>query len=385
MHRELQIEEPLRQRIWEIARQQRAPFYLYETAGIAKKCRQFASIPYAPKAIHFALMANSSPRFIGIVKAAGLNVFVNSLLHLELVQQLGFRGEEIIYAASAMDGNTMLKVQESGALAVMDSLSQLERWRALFSGAEAGIRCNVGDRVEPRSTLAGYFIGKESRLGLSTDEICSLQGDPGISGLHTYVGTNILDVGYFLECYQRIAELALLFPQLRFVDFGGGFGLAEEDPGQLDMQAYGKEVAALMRGISHKLGREIRLILEPGRIIGGEAGYFVCEVVDIKTRPEQVFIGVNASVAQFPRPLFYPDSAFHPVAVIRATGQAAEGMRRRSSVYGCSTYSRDYLARDLLLPECSSGDLIVLGNAGSYCSGAHTSFLGFPEAEEFYI
>lgn len=384
MKHDLYLEPALERKIRELALSQGSPFYLYNTARIRENCRGFLEIPYEPKSIHFALMANAHPDFLRLIKEAGLNVFVNSLRHLEMVRGLGYAGEEIVFAASAMDERTMREVRACGALAILDSLGQLERWHTLYPEAEAGIRCNIGDRVEPKSTLAGFFIGKESRLGLTLDELRSLSGNPGIAGLHTYVGTNILDIGYFLDCYRQIAELALLFPNLRYVDFGGGFGLVEDIPERLDLRKYGLEVAQLMRELSGKLGRKIRLILEPGRIIGGEAGYFVCEVVDVKERDEQSYVGVNASVVQFPRPLFYPESAFHPVAILRPGGQASTKDRRKTSIYGCSTYSRDFLARDLLLPKCAAGDLVVLGYAGSYCSGAHTSFLGFPEAAEYF-
>jgi diaminopimelate decarboxylase len=56
-----------------------------------------------------------------------------------------------------------------------------------------------------------------------------------------------------------------------------------------------------------------------------------------------------------------------------------------TSIYGCSTYSRDYLAKDVELPEAHIGDIVIFGHAGSYCSAAHTDFLGFPKAEEYFI
>ncbi|MDX2431548.1 MAG: hypothetical protein QNK35_11470, partial [Bacteroides sp.] len=56
-----------------------------------------------------------------------------------------------------------------------------------------------------------------------------------------------------------------------------------------------------------------------------------------------------------------------------------------SSIFGCSTYSRDFLARDSVLPQVSEGDTIILGHAGSYCAAAHTDFLGFPKAKEYFL
>jgi diaminopimelate decarboxylase len=385
MQHSLLIAEPLETKIRELVRSQGSPFYLYDTAGIRQTCRKFTDIPYEPKSVHFALMANAAPQFIRIIKDTGLKVFVNSLLHLETALQLGFQGEEIVYAASAMDVPTMTKAQSCGALVVLDSPSQYEVWRRLFPNSGASIRCNIGELVQSKETLAGYFIGRESRLGFTIEEIKALQSDPNIIGLHSYIGTNILDIDYFFACYNRIAELAELFPALRFLDFGGGFGLAEEPSGELDMQAYGLKVSALMGNISRRVGRQIKLLLEPGRIIGGEDGYFVCEVIDIKQRSGKQLIGVNASCVQFPRPLFYPDSAYHPVALLQRDAAPEKEESLLSSVFGCSTYSRDFLSRDVLLPRAEVGDLVVLGYAGSYCASSYTKFLGFAEAQEHYI
>jgi diaminopimelate decarboxylase len=343
------------------------------------------NIPYSPKSIHFALMANSTPQFIRLVKEAGLKVFVNSLLHLEIVRKLGFKGKEIVYAASAMDTKTMKRVRSCNAVVIMDSMGQFERWRALFPEVGVGIRCNIGTLVEPKKTLAGYFIGKKSRLGFTIDAIEQLKGNSAVKGLHIYVGTNILDIDYFLNCYSHITRLAILFPELEFLDFGGGFGLGENSSHKIDMNIYGQKVTELMDQLSDKLGRRIKLMLEPGRIIGGDAGYFVCKVVDIKMQGDHQLIGVNASCVQFPRPLFYPDSAYHPTSILAGNGSQKGSNKLTSSIFGCSTYSRDFLARNISLPETAIGDLVVLGYAGSYCSSAHTKFLGFPEAEEFFL
>jgi len=381
---ELQIPEALKTRISEIKAIQGSPFYLYDCAAIREHCLQFTALPYEPKAIHFALMANSNPQFIRILKDCGLKVFVNSIPHLEQVLSLGFKGEEIVFAASAMDEAKMKQAEGAGCLVVLDSVGQLELWSRLFPLQGACLRCNIGDQVSPKQTLGGYFIGKDSRLGFTREELQQLKGDPRIRGLHSYVGTNILQLSYFMDCYRKLSELAEWFPNLQVLDFGGGFGLSEDPSQQLDLQDYGAQVSALMRQLSLKLGAQIRLILEPGRIIGAEAGYFVCEVVDLKTRGKHQLIGVNASCAQFPRPLFYPDEAFHPVAILAQNEAEANEEKILSSIYGCSTYSRDFLARDILLPPVKPGDTVILGYAGSYCASSYTHFLGFAPAREFF-
>jgi len=66
-------------------------------------------------------------------------------------------------------------------------------------------------------------------------------------------------------------------------------------------------------------------------------------------------------------------------------GATCDSSIKKSTIYGCSTYSRDFLAKDIQLPIANPGDIIVLGYAGSYSASAHTNFLGFPPAKEVFI
>jgi diaminopimelate decarboxylase len=109
----------------------------------------------------------------------------------------------------------------------------------------------------------------------------------------------------------------------------------------------------------------------------------VCRVVDVKESGSHQLIGVNASSAQFPRPLLYGETAVHPVMVLN--NKSPKSLDKiESSVYGCSTYSRDFLASRVMLPQISEGDTLVFGDAGAYCASLYTRFLGFNEAEEFF-
>jgi diaminopimelate decarboxylase len=385
MKKTLYINQRIEEHILELASSETGPFYLYDSESICLSCRRFLDIPYPAKSLHFAMMANSNPQFIRIIRENGLGIFVNSRLHLETAEEIGYSGNEIVFAASALDEPTMQRVKKSGATLILDSMGQLDQWQNLYPGTSVGIRCNIGEMVKPKKTLAGYFLGKHSRLGLTPDQISGLKGDPGISGLHIYVGTNITDINYFLECYSRLTELSALFPELRYLDFGGGFGSGEKEEETFNMKLYGEKVSLLMEQVSAKAGREIILMLEPGRIIGMIAGYFVCRVVDIKHHNQQQLVGVNASSVQFPRPLFYPDETYHPAKIIHRNGEADPSPSVFSSIYGCSTYSRDFLARNIALPRASKGDIIILGHAGAYCATAHTHFLGFPKAKELFL
>ncbi|MBW8332348.1 MAG: hypothetical protein K0M40_10040 [Prolixibacteraceae bacterium] len=362
-----------------------SPFYIYDTQAIRKKCDDFSSIPYRNKSIHFATMANINPEFLAIVKDANLNVFVNSLKHLESVKEGGFKGPEIVFTSSAMSENVMKSVFDENVQVNLDSVGQLELWQKLFPEKAVGIRCNIGGMVKPYSTRAGFFLGKESRLGLTVDEIKGIANKHIIKGLHLYIGTDIFDIDYFIGCYRALIELSHDFPELEYLNFGGGFGVSEQGDEFFDIKTYGEKVSALMEEVSLKRGNSIQMILEPGRIIGGESGYFVCQVTDIKERENQVFVGVNASTAQFTRPLIYPESANHPVVIIRNGALLEAENQVNTTIYGCSTYSRDIFCKGKQLPRLSIGDLVIFANSGSYCASSYCEFLGFDKPKEVFI
>jgi diaminopimelate decarboxylase len=358
------------------------PFYIYDSRAIRETCRAFKAIPYPHTHVHFATMANIHPEFLSLVESEGLGVFVNSTGHLEAVLKAGFSGDRIVYTASALDDSVMAAAAKAGALVNLDSQDQVLRWKKLHPGKPFGLRCNLGTMVRARKTRAGYFTGPESRLGLDPQELRAHRLDPDCAGLHLYVGTDIMDLDYFEECYRALFELARGFKAIRFLDLGGGFGIDDEDPSAVfDIEGFGKRISGLFAAFSLEMGRPIELILEPGRILGGASGLFVCRVTDVKRRETGRLVGVNASSAQFPRPLFYPDSAIHPVEALGARNENGMG---KASVYGCSTYSRDYLARDIMLPELSPGSVLAFHNAGSYCASSYTQFLGFPKPKEIF-
>ena len=366
----------------DLARREPTPFYVYDTARLRSTCRSLRGLPTRAR-VYFATMANAHPRFLEVIREEGLGVFVNTMGHLGRALEVGFEPGRIVYTASGMSEALMREVQATGAEVNLDSIGQVALWRTLFPGQPFGIRCNIGDRIEARETRAGFFVGPQSRLGLSGPELESVFGSPDIHGLHLYAGTDILDLRYFEAAYRALLELVPHFPALDYLDLGGGFGVPGPGQDPFDFHGYGALVAQIMDDAAALAGRPLDLVLEPGRIVGAEAGLFVCRVTDVKPRGERQLVGVDASSAQFPRPLLYPDSALHPHALLPTHGRDP-GPPVPSQVYGCSTYSRAFLVWDGALPPAQPGDLVVLGQAGAYCASLRTEFLGFPPAPEHY-
>ena len=360
---------------------EKLPVYVYDKARILEQCRRLNSIPYANKSIHFASMANANAEFLKLIKAEGLNIFVNSKKHLQLAESIGFEASQIIYTASSLSFEALDLLHSKGIAVNLDSVNQLEYWVANYPETPVGLRFNISSDKAIRSR-AGYFIGDKSRLGVDAADI-PVELKKNINGLHIYVGTDIMDVDYFLHFYELLSEKAAAFPNLAYLDLGGGFGVSEE--GDFDFDAFGNKLTELMAGLSAKLGKNIRLILEPGRIVGADSAYFVTRVLDIKKRGDKNIVILDASTAQFPRPLIYPNESHHPLKIFNPEGEHKTGNTAKSMVVASSTYSRDIFNAEIDLPEVKPGDIAVFGNAGSYCSSMFTEFLGYEKAKEILI
>ncbi|NUT54039.1 MAG: hypothetical protein HOV94_43140 [Saccharothrix sp.] len=347
------------------------PTYVYDLAALRARCAELDALPVPRKRVHFASMANDHPKVIGCVRRAGHGVFVNSRKHLDVALRAGVPADRVLYASSNMVDEEMRACADLGVRVVLDSVAQLRRFGAVAGpGHDVGLRVSVGcvDGGELRDD-PGY------RFGVLPAEVPAASAAARAAGLrvvgaHSYFGTN-LTAAPLVEGIGRLAEAAAALPDLAFLDAGGGFGVAMPDERAFDFATY----AAGVREHLDRLARPVEFVLEPGRYLAADCGYFFVTVVDVKERADRVFVGTNASVAVFPRPLLYPDRARHPVGVV-GRDPAEPPDPRPVYVCGSSTYSQDFLARDIRLPLPRVGDVLVFGHAGAYCRSMVTRFLG---------
>jgi diaminopimelate decarboxylase len=348
------------------------PCYIYDRQLIERNIRRFRDIAYPHKAIHGASMANNNPHLMGMMREAGLGIFVNSMKHLAVALHSGFAADEIGYTSTGIRREDLQYIIDRGISTNLDSLSQLRLFGELCPGGEVGVRLNIEE-----NSLGNVFVGTESRIGIietEFDEALELARTfrLRIRGTHVYLGTNIVSLETMLAGVERTLRLSERFPDLEYVDLGGGFPIDGVDGLHFDYEAYGVRIAQLFEAYSVTRGRPIRLILEPGRSLFGDTAAFCSRVLDVKERPDRTLVCCDASVSIFPRPMFYNE--FHDVSV---HGKESEPPSPKLvDVVGATTYSRDFLAKRVQLPPVEPGDLLVFANAGSYCYSMHTEFLG---------
>jgi len=364
-----------------------SPTYVYDLSRLREKCTRLNQLPITRKRVFFATMANDHPAILSCVRACGLGVFVNSMIHLSLVLKLGFQPRQVVYAASNMAPDEMDFCVQQGVNLVLDSFGQIQTLSKIVNGdLEIGLRLNVGsalDRGEIKPDPAYRF----GLLPHELPDVVSFAQHHGlkITGAHSYFGTGLMEPSVLLDGMQRLGLAAGELPDLRYLDVGGGLGIPDDlDDPEFDIAEYSRGAEKIIRGHEQRLGRELELYIEPGRYLVADSGYFFVKVIDCKLREDRAFIGTNGSVSIFPRPLLYPETAHHPCQVITGNGQRP---LHRKPVYVCgnSTYSQDFLARNITLSLPQPGDTLVFHHAGAYGRSMITQFLGKERPQEIVI
>ncbi len=346
-----------------IARDHGTPAYVYSARRVRNRCRALRRA-FPGVGLRYAMKANANPSLLREIRGCGLGVDTVSPWEVRLARQCGFRRSEIIYSGNSPSDDDLRAVHSAGVMINLDALSSLRRYGAMAPGARVSFRVNldIGGGHHPHVVTAG----SDSKFGLSPDDLPEARAiakEHGLRvvGLHQHIGSGIFDVGLFLSALDPLLALAGEFPDLEFVDAGGGFGVPyrpEETP--VDLPAWGRAVRERFDRAVQSTGRPLQFLLEPGRYVVCDAGVLLTRVTTVKRTRDRVFVGVDSGMHHLIRPALY--QSWHPVVNLTPrTGEPA-----RCFVVGPICESGDVLAEDRWMPVPEEGDLLAVGNAGAY-------------------
>lgn len=305
------------------------PFHLYSEAVIRHQCRNlkkcFGGI--SPKSFtnFFAVKATPTPKILEIMQQEGFGADCSSLAELLLAEQMGFKGEEIMFTSNNTPAKEMMKAYELGAVINFDDLSTVEFAKMVLPSFPdlCCFRFNPG----PERT-GNVIIGdpKDAKYGLSKKQLfegykkCKEFGSTRFA-LHTMVISNCLSATELIEtsrmCFNLVKEIRdELGIEIEFVNLGGGVGIPykpKEDI--LDLDAVSVGCKKLFEEILVKNGLgNVRIVTECGRYITGPAGYLVSRVQHQK-KIYKNYVQVDACMANLMRPGMY--GAYHHISVVQ--------------------------------------------------------------------
>ncbi len=349
----------------DIAREFGTPLFVYDGEKIVEQINKLKNgFSGAPTRIKYAVKALTNVSILKLMRSQGIGVDAVSIEEIKLCMHAGYDASEIMYTPNCVGFDEIQEAVELGAMINLDNLPMLEKF-----GRTYGNKVPVALRVNPKIMAGGnskISVGHiHSKFGIPTSqlpEVARIAETYGmvINGLHVHTGSDILDAEVFLRGAKVLFEEAPKFPNLQFIDFGGGFKIAyrEDDP-STDMERVGREVTAAFNQFCESYGRQLELWLEPGKFLVSEAGTLLVETNVVKETPEITFVGVNSGLNHLIRPMFY--NAYHEV--INISAQSNEKKPYNVVGYICET---DTLASDRELDEVKEGDIIAFKNAGAY-------------------
>ncbi|MBM6595488.1 diaminopimelate decarboxylase [Microvirga pudoricolor] len=348
------------------------PFYCYSVATLERHYRVLAEAFSDREAlVCYAMKANSNQAVLKTLARLGAGMDIVSEGELRRALAAGVPGNRIVFSGVGKTRAEMAFGLESGILCFnVESEPELEALSEV--SISKGLKAPVSIRVNPdvdAKTHKKISTGKsENKFGIPIsrarevyDRAARLPGI-GITGVDMHIGSQITDLTPYDNATALLAELArdlmAAGHALHHIDVGGGLGVPyrESNDPPPDPQAY----ADIIKRHTGDLG--LKLVFEMGRLIAGNAGVLVTEVVYVKDGAGKTFVIVDAAMNDLIRPTLY--DAHHDIKPVIEPRRDARHII--ADVVGPVCETGDYLAQDRDLPEVRPGELLAVMTAGAY-------------------
>jgi diaminopimelate decarboxylase len=344
-----------------------SPLYVYNGETIQQRCRELknAFSSWKKTQFYYAMKANSNLHILRIIKEEAYNLDCVSLYEVELGLLAGFSPKQILFTVNNMSDEEMHFAHKKGVLLNIDSLSRLEKYGNAYPHSAVCLRLTPEVTAGHHAKVqTGY---KESKFGILFEEVSEARAlakkfDLDIIGLHEHTGSGIpaRNMNRALQSIKGLMHAALQFPDLQFLDFGGGFPIPyTPNEKRLDLKTFGEKVIFLFSTFCKKYKKELALHFEPGRYCVAEAGILLCTVTTIKNRGKKSIVGVDTGFNHLVRPVMY-DSYHHIVNL------SSSGKMKKYDVYGNICESGDCFGKGRMIAEVHEGDILAILDTGAY-------------------
>jgi diaminopimelate decarboxylase len=370
----------------DIASSHGTPCYVYSRAALESRYREFRDACAGRDAkICYAVKANSNLAVLNVLARLGSGFDIVSGGELERVLAAGGAAEKTVFSGVGKTDAEMRAALEAGILCFnVESEAELERLSALAAamGRTAPVSLRVNPDVDARTHPYIATGLRDTKFGVPHEEALRLYRKAAalpalrVVGIDCHIGSQLTEAEPFVAALDKILELADLLEAegmpLEHLDVGGGLGIRYRDEQPPAVKDY---VTRLLERIGP---RRLKLLLEPGRALVGNAGLLLTRVEYVKHGAAKNFLVVDAAMNDLVRPALY--DSWHDVLPVRKTRATA----RDYDVVGPVCESADFLARDRRL-AASAGDLLAIMSAGAYAMSMASNYNTRPRAAEVIV
>jgi len=372
----------------EIAKAVGTPFYVYSTATLERHYKVFSgAFADVDAMVCYAMKANSNQAVLKTLAKLGAGIDVVSGGELRRALGAGVPASRIMFSGVGKTVAEMDYALEAGIYCFnIESEPELEvlNLRAVRAGKRAHVSFRINPDVDARTHAKISTGKKENKFGISYERARAVYAHaatlPGIevTGIDMHIGSQITELQPFEDAFRLLRELVEALRTdghtISHVDIGGGLGIPyreDNNPPPLP-DAYAHIVKNELKSLNCKI------VTEPGRLIVGNAGILVTEVIYVKDGGEKTFVIVDGAMNDLIRPTLY--EAYHGIRpVVQPTEDAP---RIKADIVGPVCETGDYLALDREMAAPEPGDLIAVSSAGAYGAvqaGTYNSRLLVPE------
>ena len=347
------------------------PFYCYSSATLERHYQVMqAAFEGTDHMICYAMKANSNQAVIRTMAERGAGMDVVSEGELRRALAAGVPARKIVFSGVGKTAREMaLALREGIACFNIESEPELELLSQV--ARRVGQRASVSIRVNPdvdAKTHHKISTGKaEDKFGIAYRHAREVYARAAalpaidVAGIDMHIGSQITELEPFEKAFRLMGELAVELRSdghnIRHLDLGGGLGIPYR--GTNDVPPHPDEYAAMVKRTLGHLN--LRYVLEPGRMIVGNAGVLVSSVIYVKYGTEKHFVIQDAAMNDLIRPTLY--DAHHDIIPV---AEPASPETMVADVVGPVCESGDYFAKSRRLPKLEQGDLLATMTAGAY-------------------
>ncbi len=341
------------------------PLYIYDSEVVARQYAKLKSVFNVEKlSINYACKALTNISILRLMHSLGSGIDAVSIGEIHLALKAGFDPNQIVFTPSSVASSELSAAKKLGVRITLDNLDAIRYWGVHHPGIPVALRINPGVKAGGNEKIS---VGhSDSKFGIPIRYLEKVrlhlkENNVKVIGLHMHTGSDILDVSLFLQATDILFEVAHTFQNLEYLDFGSGFKVPyHPNDATTDIDLFGREVSAKFNEFCAKEGRQLELMIEPGKYLVSDAGTFVVRVNAIKQAINTIFAGVNSGLNHFIRPMFY--DSYHEIVNVSNPNDTLEDY----SVVGyiCET---DTFAWNRAISKIRPGDLLAFRNAGAYC------------------
>jgi len=370
-----------------IAEKVGTPFYLYSHATLKRHFLIFnEAFEGIERLVCFSAKANTNLAVLKLFESLGGGLDIVSGGELYRGLKAGFSPDKIVYSGVGKRVDEIDYALDTGILMFnVESLEELELIdkRAGLLKTKAPVSIRVNPDVDPKTHPYISTGLKKNKFGIDTEtaiqayRFASKLENIDVIGIDCHIGSQITEAKPFMEALESlnalIDELKNMGIEIRYIDMGGGLGITYNDESPPHPREYARAIVAALKG-SH-----FKLILEPGRVIVGNAGILVTRVLFRKSGKVKEFVIADAGMNDLMRPTLY--DAFHAIEPVVAT----ENKTITADVVGPICETGDFLALDRKIPDVKKGDLLVVMSAGAYGFTMSSNYCSRPKAAEVMV